>query len=186
MNKPKAIFLDRDGTLIEEKHYLNNPKDIILEKNVLPALKQLHLKGFLLFIVTNQSGIARGFFSEESFKETHQHLIKQLLSEGVPITATFYCPHHPSEGNAPYVQACSCRKPQPGLLYQAKEQYDFDFESSVMIGDKSVDIGAGKNAGLTSILVQSGYGTSYPDSAPKPDYIAKDLLDAVQHIFQLP
>ena len=185
MPKPSAIFLDRDGTLIIERNYLKDPAQITLEKNVLPALKQLHLQDFLLILVTNQSGIARGFFSEEEFMATNDHLIRRLQSEGIPIAATFFCPHHPTEGHAPYQKICDCRKPEPGLLFQAQKAFDIDMASSVMIGDKPTDVQAGQRAGVTSILVQTGYGQEpYPNNLPPPDHIATDLLDAVHYIFR--
>ena len=184
MPNPSAIFLDRDGTVIVERNYLKDISQISLEKNVLPALKHLHQEGFLLILVTTQSGIARGYFSEETFQATNNYLVHLLLKEGIPITATFYCPHHPTEGLAPYQKKCDCRKPKPDLIYQAQKAFNINLATSYMIGDKPSDIEAGQAAGVPSILVQSGYGRSlYPKDLPPPDFIASDLLEAVQFIF---
>jgi D-glycero-D-manno-heptose 1,7-bisphosphate phosphatase len=179
----KTIFLDRDGTIIKEKDYLASTEGIELETGVLPALQLLLENNYQLIMVTNQSGIARHKFTLERFFEIQDHLLKLLEKENIFFKDYFYCPHHPTEGFAPYKQICSCRKPAPGMLLKAIEKYNINIQDSFMIGDKLADIEAGQKASLRSILVETGYGIKSIDQINnfKPDYIAKNLLDAVNN-----
>jgi D,D-heptose 1,7-bisphosphate phosphatase len=172
----KAIFLDRDGTLIKEKNYLHQPKEIRLEKNVIPALKLLQKFNYLLIIITNQSGIGRGFFSLDQFIAVQNALLHRLKTYHITITDYFYCPHTPEAH-------CHCRKPQPGLLLDAIKKYQISPSSSFLIGDKLSDIEAGLNAHIKSILVSTGYGKNEQQnmSSLKINYVATDLLDAVHN-----
>lgn len=138
--KNKAIFLDRDGTIIIDKGYLDNPKAIEFIKGIPEVLKALKEKGYLLIVVSNQSGVARGYFNEKEVKLINNELNAKLVKEyGIAIDRFYYCPHHPEYGMEQYKKACSCRKPKPGMILQAVADFDIDIENSLMIGDKDSD-----------------------------------------------
>jgi D-glycero-D-manno-heptose 1,7-bisphosphate phosphatase len=181
--KNKAVFLDRDGTIIKEKHYLHNKSDVEFEEHAIEALLALHLANFKLFIVTNQSGIARGIFSEETFLSTQSFIEKQLKSKGIIIAKTYFCPHHPQKGIGQYKIDCSCRKPKPGMLLDAVKDFNINPDNAFMIGDKACDIDCGLSAGISPILVRTGYGIKQENTLiNKPTYSANNLLDAANFI----
>ncbi len=151
----KAVFLDRDGTLIIDADYLSRIEQIQLIPEMLSVCKTLQLAGFKLFIVSNQSGVARGMFDEATVLAVNAHLLKMLAGQGVVIEKCFYCPHHPSGKNPVYTKECTCRKPGPGMLLQAAEEFSIDLSQSIMIGDKECDVQAGQAAGCKSFLVQT-------------------------------
>jgi D-glycero-D-manno-heptose 1,7-bisphosphate phosphatase len=167
----KAVFLDRDGTLIVEKDYLKNPEEVVLERGVPQALGRLAKAGFLLVVITNQSGIGRGIFGEADFLAVQRRMDELLAAHGVRLDGTFHCPHRPEDG-------CDCRKPKPGMILDAMAAFGVEPKQSFMVGDKAVDVEAGKNAGVRTVLVRTGYGKEF--SGEKPDFIAKDLPDAVE------
>lgn len=151
----KAAFFDRDGTLITDVHYLSSPEQIELIQPMIHVGKVLQEAGYKLIVVTNQSGVARGMFSEKRVHEVHNVLVKLLAEKGVSIAKCFYCPHHPTAGDNPrYTRICDCRKPAPGMLLQAAEEFGINLKSSFMIGDKECDLKAGIAAGCKSFLVQ--------------------------------
>lgn len=154
----KAIFLDRDGTLNVEKKYLYREKDLEFEKGTVEALTILRDLGYLLIVVTNQSGIARQYYTEEDLKRFHQAFQRKLSVFGLKIDKFYYCPHHPEKGIGEYKLDCSCRKPKPGMLEQGISEFEIDRKSSYMVGDKYADVQAGMAAGVSSILVRTGYG----------------------------
>jgi histidinol-phosphate phosphatase family protein len=161
----RAVFLDRDGTLIEDKNYLSTPLYIRFLPGVLDGLRLLKDSGFELFIVTNQSGVSRGFLSLERLFEIHRELIGRLKGEGISIKEVHFCPHHPGE-------RCGCRKPGIHMLLRIKDRYpEIDFGSSFIIGDRESDILLGKNLGLKTVFV----GGEVP---VKPDYTAENFYDA--------
>lgn len=160
-----AVFLDRDGTINVEKNHLIDPADFKFIPGAPEALKRLQDAGFLLVLVTNQSGIGRGYFSFEQVDILHRHMDEQLKKYAVNLSGIYICPHHPTAGRGKYRQDCSCRKGQPGMLLQAAEELQIDLLQSYMVGDKEADIQAGQAAGCRSILVQTGYGKSYAESA---------------------
>ena len=178
--KKKAIFLDRDGTLIEEKNYLFKPEDVTFEKDVIPALQKLQEAGFLLFIITNQAGIGRGYFTEADFHAVQKHILNELSKHNITITQTYFCPHHPEAGIGHYLKNCEDRKPNPGMINRALAQHQLSAKDCFMIGDMPTDIQAGKNAGCKTILVQTGHAKNQTFPTP-PDYIAPTLLDAVDN-----
>ena len=182
--KKKAIFLDRDGTLIKEKHYLHKPQDIELEDNCLEALETLKNAGYIFVVITNQAGIAKGIFTIEDHEKTKVHLLETLKGKGVEIEKYYFCPYHPEAVLPEYKLDSSDRKPNPGMLLQAINELDIDPKSSYMIGDKLIDIKAGQSLNIKSILVETGYGKKEKNStnAITPDYIAKDLLAATKFI----
>lgn len=152
-----AVFLDRDGTIINEVHYLSRKEDIQLYPQTGKALKKLVDAGFDLFVITNQSGVARGYFTEEFVKESFFELNRLLMPYGVTIKDQFYCPHH-LKGKEPYNIVCDCRKPETGMIEQATEKYKINMTQSWMIGDKLCDVELAFKAGFKGIQVLTGHG----------------------------
>jgi len=152
----KAVFLDRDGTIIEEVGYLSDPEGVALVHGAAEALARLRDSGFKLIVVTNQSGIARGYFSEAEMHKVHDALDLVLASKGVKLDAYYFCPHHPSHGE---VRDCTCRKPGTGMPERAAMELGVDLSSSFFVGDKSSDVELGINAGGRSVLVLTGFGS---------------------------
>ena len=155
----RAVFLDRDGTIIEDVHYLADPDHIRWLPGAIEALKLIADHGFLLVVITNQSGVARGFFGEELIKTVHARLESELEALGVRVAGWYYCPHHPSEGRPPYRQECGCRKPRPGMVLRAARELGIDLSRSYTVGDSLRDVECGLNAGTSPILVETGKGT---------------------------
>lgn len=148
----KAVFLDRDGTLIAEKHYLHRPEDVEIFPRAEMGLKRLQSAGFLLFLVTNQSGVGRGYFTMKDVDRVHEHISTQLQPSGVSFAGIYVAPEAPE-------QPSLGRKPSPYFLFQARDQFQLDLGESYMIGDKLIDLECGWNAGVkASILVRTGYG----------------------------
>ncbi|MDD2558251.1 MAG: D-glycero-beta-D-manno-heptose 1,7-bisphosphate 7-phosphatase [Desulfuromonadaceae bacterium] len=154
----KAVFLDRDGTVNVEKNYLIDPCEFVFIPGVPEAIYQLKQAGYLVVLVTNQSGIARGYFTHSQVAHLHQHLQTELKKHHTAIDAFYLCPHHPTAGDGVFTCACSCRKGEPGMLLQAAAELDIDLGSSYMVGDKLADLKAGLSVGCHPVLVQTGYG----------------------------
>ena len=154
----KVVFLDRDGTLNEEVNYLHKTGDMKLLPGVPQALKKLKDAGYKLIVVTNQAGVARGYYTEEDVKILHQYMNQLLEKDGAQIDAFYYCPHHPVHGIGAYKKVCNCRKPGTGMFEMAEKDFPVDKTASYMIGDKLLDTEAGHRFGVTSILVGTGYG----------------------------
>lgn len=184
----RVVFLDRDGTLNREVHYLHKKEDLQIIPDVPKALVLLKEAGYKLVVVTNQSGVARGYYTEKEVEELHGYMNAILQKEGAAIDGFYYCPHHPVKGAGAYKTECGCRKPGIGMFEMAEKQFSVDREHSFMIGDKSLDAEAGKNYGLTSILVGTGYGKEIHDRdieagvVPVYDYYSDTLLDAARWI----
>ncbi|MEO5804674.1 MAG: HAD family hydrolase [Verrucomicrobiota bacterium] len=150
--KTRAVFLDRDGTLIEDKDYLQKPEEVVIFPGVAEALKKLQDAGFKLFLVTNQSGVGRGFFTLDDVERVHAHLAKELARHGVKFEKIYVAPEAPE-------QSSRGRKPSPQFLFDARDQFEIDLSQSYLIGDKLIDLECGWNAGVKkSILVRTGYG----------------------------
>lgn len=185
MTKP-AVFLDRDGTINEEVNYLSRIEQFRFIDGAIEAIRRLNASPFLVIVITNQAGVARGLYPERRVGEIHDYLRMQLNSSGAVLDGIYYCPHHPTAGQGRYKVACKCRKPEPGLLYQAARDLDIDLRASYMIGDKLSDIQAGQAAGCRTILVRTGYGAEIEkrlsDAECRPDYIAANVLEAVDWI----
>ena len=183
----KAIFLDRDGTLIEDPGYLNHPEQIKLMEGVAEALIELRAMGYMLIVVTNQSAVARGIVSEKVLGEIHNRLRQLLTERGAYLDQIYYCPYHPDGVIPKYCKESDWRKPNPGMLLSASDEMDIDLSQSWKIGDSSRDIEAGLRAGCKTILVTrlSRYKTilSRPDEA-KPDYKSVNMKEAVNIIKQ--
>lgn len=175
----KVIFLDRDGTINVEKSYLHKWEDFEFEKNAIEGLKKLKDLGYEFIVVTNQSGIGRGYYTEEDLVTLNNQMTEKLKEFGIEILECFYCPHHLEKGIGKYKVDCNCRKPNPGMLLEGIKKYDVDIENSFMIGDKKGDLEAGKKAGLKSILVLTGYGKKIEEEVKGNYLIAKDLLEVV-------
>jgi len=154
----RAVFLDRDGTINVDKDYLHRSEDFEFIPGAPQAIRRLKDAGFLVIVVTNQSGIARGFYSREAVCRLHEHLQLEMRAVGAQIDAFYLCPHHPTAGTGAYQVDCSCRKGAPGMLLQAASDHRIDLERSFMVGDKLADIEAGQAAGCSSLLVRTGYG----------------------------
>jgi D-glycero-D-manno-heptose 1,7-bisphosphate phosphatase len=158
-NRKPAVFLDRDGTLIKDVGYLAEPSEIRLYRGVAQALRKLRAAGYLLFVVTNQSGVARGYFPESSVKKVHRSLQTRLKAQGARIDGFYYCPHYPGAPLKAYAKSCSCRKPNPGMVRQASRSFAVDLKKSYMVGDKLDDLGLAARAGLAgAYLVRTGNG----------------------------
>ncbi|MBL8900345.1 MAG: D-glycero-beta-D-manno-heptose 1,7-bisphosphate 7-phosphatase [Planctomycetes bacterium] len=156
MNRP-AVFLDRDGTVNEDLDFVTRPEDLHLLPGAAEALKALQEAGYLLIVVTNQSGVARGKLTEEQLCGIHEHLDELLEAHGVQLTDYYYCPHHPTEGDDEvYTYACRCRKPLPGLFLDAAQDYRVDLARSFAVGDAVRDLQAAEAAGLRALWVRSG------------------------------
>jgi D-glycero-D-manno-heptose 1,7-bisphosphate phosphatase len=185
----RAVFMDRDGTISEEVGYVNHPSRFQLFSYSAPAIKLLNDQGWLAIVVTNQAGVARGYFSEELILKVHDRMQKELEGQGAYLDAVFYCAHHPTVGEAPYRVDCDCRKPKPGLIKRAANEMNIDLEGSWMIGDRYSDIELARNAGLRSAFVLSGYGRGEwehqrSEWQHQPDLLTDNLLEAVEKILK--
>jgi len=167
----KAIFIDRDGTLIEEVNFLSRLEDLQIFSYTEEAIKLLKESGFLIVVVTNQSGIGRRIFEEAAMR-----LIHEKIQSDLELDAFYFCPHLPTDG-------CRCRKPNTGMIEQASQEFAIDLENSWMIGDKTIDIETGFNARIKTALVLTGYGKkALQELKRKPDVIAENLLEAAKII----
>lgn len=153
-----AIFLDRDGTLNVEKEYVHKVEDWEWIPKAIDAIRLINALDYLAIVVTNQSGIARGYYRVEDVHRLHSHVDECVQVEDARIDAYYFCPHHPDFGPK---QSCFCRKPKPGLLLKARQDFDIDIRRSWIVGDKRSDVEAGLRAGVTPILVRTGYGAAY-------------------------
>ncbi len=189
----RVIFLDRDGTLNEEVNYLHRKEDLVLLPGVAEALGALKRAGYRLVVVTNQAGIARGYYGEDEVVSLHAYMNELLAPQGAQIDHFFYCPHHPEHGIGIYKKACHCRKPETGMFEMAEQYYEIDKEHSWMIGDKKIDVEAGRNYGVHTILIGTGYGAEERAEAEENlhegeslpwDFYADTLLEAVEEILK--
>lgn len=169
-----AVFLDRDGVLCTEKGYITNTEQMEIFPYAGQCVELLHNKGYLAICITNQSAVARGYLTEEKLQMIHAHLISET-----GLDALYYCPHHP-DGKEPYYIVCECRKPGIGLITKAAREWKIDLSHSYMVGDRASDILCGKNAGLKTILLESGYGTQHLEQPVVPDAVYEDLWEFVQ------
>jgi len=172
----RAVFLDRDGTVARDVHYCRQPEDFELLPTVPEAIRLLNINNFKVVVITNQSGIARGYFTEETLAQIHKKMVGELAKCGAKLDGVYYCPHHPDEG-------CSCRKPKTALFLKSARELDIDFIFSFVVGDMQMDIDAGKALGCKTVLVttgpQGGNGIVDP-----PNYTANSLLEAAKWIIR--
>lgn len=183
----RAVFIDRDGTISEEVGYINHPSRFRVFPYAAAAIKDLNDHDLLAIVVTNQAGVARGYFSEEMIQTVHAKMVKELDNDGARLDAVYYCAHHPSVGEPPYRFDCDCRKPKPGLISRAAREFDIDLDGSWMVGDRYSDVELARRAGVKSMFVMSGYGRGEWEHqrgswTEQPDAVAENLLEAVRVI----
>ncbi len=177
----RAVFLDRDDTLIRDTGYLSDPDGIEILPGAVEGLRLLNEAGIPAIVVTNQSAIARGLLDEKTLHVIHARLLKMLRARGVRIDALYYCPHHPQGSVEQYRVACSCRKPEPGMLLDAARDFSLDLRRCCLVGDKAEDILAIHRVGGTGILIRTEREVRVE---PGPEYTASDLRDAVEWILE--
>ncbi len=186
INKQKAIFLDRDGVINEEVEYLAKPEQLVLIDGSAEAVRKINHSDYLGIVATNQSVVARGLCSEKDVAQIHKKLDMMLGEKNAFLDAIYYCPHHPDRGFAgesmDYKIKCVCRKPEPGMILQARDDFNIDLSKSFMIGDSTRDIMAGCNAGLKTILVKTGYAGKDRRYDCLPDFVFENLREAVNFI----
>jgi D-glycero-D-manno-heptose 1,7-bisphosphate phosphatase len=183
----RAVFLDRDGTVNEEVGYLTDLSKLRLIPGAAAAIRRLNEAGFKVVLVTNQSGVARGYFPETLVHEAHARLSELLRLEGARIDAVYYCPHHPKAGNSHYTIECDCRKPKTGLIDRAVNDLAIAIDHSYMVGDKWSDVELAQRAGVQAVLVMSGFalddpGNKRPGQVSDPDFVARSLREAADWI----
>ncbi len=183
----RAVFLDRDGTVIEEVGYLNRLDRVAFFPWSVDAIRVLNEAGLLVVVVTNQAGVARGYFDEALVRETHALIDRRLAAGGARVDAYYYCPHHPDGVVESFRQACECRKPRPGMIRQAAGDLDIDIAGSFVVGDRWLDVEMGRAAGTGAVLVRTGYGQNEerrPEGQVAADYVADNLMDAASWILR--
>ncbi len=186
MNR-RAILMDRDGTVCDEVGYVNHVDRLRLLPRSAEAIRAANEAGFQTVVLTNQAGVARGYFHEALIDQVHERLRELLAAEGARLDGIYYCPHHPRVGAEAYRKDCECRKPKPGMLFRARDEMGVDLARSYMIGDSVRDIEAGRRGGATPVLVLTGYGRGEWEHqrerwTVEPAHVAPDLLDAVRWI----
>jgi D-glycero-D-manno-heptose 1,7-bisphosphate phosphatase len=185
----RAVFLDRDGTVNEEVGYLRDLAYLRLIPGAGAAIRRLNDAGLKVVLVTNQSGVARGYFPESLVHEAHERLDQMLRKEGARIDAVYYCPHHPTAGKSNYTIVCDCRKPGTGLIDRAAQDLGIDVKQSYVVGDKWSDVELGERTGAHTILVRTGFapddpGNIRPTHLSDPDFIAHTIAEAADWIIQ--
>ena len=176
MKRRQFVVLDRDGTIIAERHYLSEPCQIEFLPGACRGLRLMLEIGLGLVLVTNQSAVGRGFLDKAHLDLIHQQLREFLKAEGIHLDGIYFCPHMPEDD-------CSCRKPRPGLIERAAKELDFDLQASFVVGDKPADIEMGRRVRATTFLVRTGYGSEFvSDPTVNPDYVVDDLWVAAQMI----
>jgi D-glycero-D-manno-heptose 1,7-bisphosphate phosphatase len=183
----KAIFIDRDGTLSEEVGYVNHLSRYRLFPFAVDAIRLVNRSPMLAVLVTNQAGVARGYFAESMIHAVHGEVKRALDEGGAHLDGVYFCPHHPSAGEPPYRQDCDCRKPKPGLLHRAASDLGIDLASSYVVGDRRGDLELAWSVGATAVMVKTGYGRGEiehhaPAWPRQPDMVADHLLDAVVQV----
>ncbi len=183
-NKQPAFFIDRDGTVNEEVGYISDVRDLQLIEGSAEAIRLINSKQWKVVLITNQSGVARGYMNEETVREVNSALLEMLRRENARVDGIYYCPHH-LQGNPPYNIACECRKPAPGMLLEAANDLKIELSQSLVVGDKLTDVETANRLDIPGIIVQTGFGKdesrfiSSPVLSRPPAYIADNLLDAV-------
>jgi D-glycero-D-manno-heptose 1,7-bisphosphate phosphatase len=182
-----AVFLDRDGTLIEDVGYLRLPSEVALFPWTVDAVRAFNRAGLPVVVITNQSGVARGLLTETMLEEVHQHLSSVLAAGGARIDAYYYCPHHPDGTVTGYAQHCECRKPGCALIHRASGDLNLDPARSFVVGDTWLDVGTARRAGARGILVRTGHGSreeAQPHPDLSPDVVVDNLVEAASWILR--
>jgi D-glycero-D-manno-heptose 1,7-bisphosphate phosphatase len=181
-----GVYLDRDGTINEEVDFVTRPEQLRLIPGAAQAIRRLNDRDLPVCVVSNQSGIARGFLTEADLVPIHERFRHLLAEGGARVDRICYCPHHPTAGLPPYDRSCECRKPQPGMLLEGARELGLDPARSFVVGDRIVDIQAGKAVGAATVLVLTGYGSrsvgECRDAGVRPDHTAPSLAEAVDYI----
>lgn len=172
-----AVFLDRDGVLTVENSYITSVEELRLFPYTVECIRKIRQKGYYTIVITNQSGVARGLFTEEKLREMNDYLLKQTN-----VDAIFYCPHHPEGKIEKYRKMCDCRKPGTGMFEAACREFTIDMPNSYMIGDRASDIAAGQKAGVRTILLESGYGSIGLEADVMPDHIMQNLRNVAEYL----
>lgn len=172
MHSPPVAFLDRDGTVIEERHYLRDPDEVVLLPGVAAAMARLRAAGFLLVMVSNQSGVARGRMSLDDVARVNARMQELLAPDGATFDALLFCPHGPDDG-------CACRKPGTGMIDDFRARHSFDLAGSILVGDKDIDMDCARSAGLRGFLVTTGYGAAHAAQAETTGFSVCNGLGAV-------
>lgn len=167
-----AVFLDRDGVMTREKSYVTTLDQLEIFPYAAECVAKIKEKGYLAIVITNQSGVARGLFSEEELRKMNVYLMEQT-----GVDAVYYCPHYEQGVNPKYAKPCRCRKPGTGMIELTCKDFDIDLTKSYVVGDRASDILTGQNAGIKTILLESGYGSARLEIPVKPDYVLDDLRD---------
>jgi D-glycero-D-manno-heptose 1,7-bisphosphate phosphatase len=187
MSGKAAVFLDRDGTLIEDVGYLDHSSRVVFYPWTIDAVRALNRAGLAVVVTTNQSGVARGYFSEAHIHEVHDHITDVLAAGGAHIDAYYYCPHHPEGTVGDYGRVCDCRKPGTGMVERAVRELGVDPRRSFAVGDRWLDVGMAKAAGSRGILVKTGVGAAQAAAPPEgleADLVADHLIGAVGWILE--
>jgi D-glycero-D-manno-heptose 1,7-bisphosphate phosphatase len=171
-----AVFLDRDGTMIEDIGHLHHVEDVVFFPWTVDAIRALNRAGFLVVVASNQSAVARGLLTEETLAEIHASMTSTLEAGCAAIAAYYYCPHHPDGSVQPYATVCDCRKPAPGLVHRAARELGVDLSRSFMVGDKWGDVGLARAAGMRAVLVRTGTGAR-EEASPPPGLTADAIVD---------
>lgn len=153
MPKKPTLFLDRDGTINEYGEYIYKKRDFHFRTGIIEIIRKFNTAGWYIIVITNQAGIARGFYSEDDVKELHKWVDSELEKENTHIDAWYYCPHHPTEGQTKYTRICACRKPGTGMIVNACNDFDIDMHLSILVGDSQSDIECGQRMGLSSFFI---------------------------------
>jgi mannose-1-phosphate guanylyltransferase / phosphomannomutase len=183
--RSRAVFLDRDGTIIREVDLLRSVRQLRLLPGAADAIRSLNRRGFRVIVVTNQPVIARGWLTEEGVEEIHRVLARRLRRLGAALDAVYFCPHHPQANLLRYRVRCRCRKPGAGLIRRAAREFGIDLSRSFIVGDRTPDILAGERAGVTTLVVGTGYGGRDGKYAVTPDHRARNLREAARIIASL-
>ena len=180
LNMNKAFFLDRDGVINQDNGYVSSQENFNFIEGVFEACRLINKNGYKIFVVTNQSGIGRGYYSENDFKILMSWMVRVFMEKNITITDVFHCPHHSIEGLGQYLKNCECRKPKPGMILQAATQHNIDLGASVLVGDRFSDIEAGANAGISARYL---VGNQSSQKGVEACVYKINLLDAVNHFF---
>lgn len=185
-----AVFLDRDGTMIDDVGYLGRVEDIRWIPGALTAVARFNRAGYLVCVTTNQAGIGRGLFTAATVAAIHAQMDAALAAAGARVDGWFFCPHHPEAALEAFRQVCACRKPAPGLIQQACARFPIDLARSFVIGDKPLDLGLAVNAGVRGVLVRTGYGAkaeiAHAGRVPGAAFVADDLASACDWVLAHP
>ena len=183
----RAVFLDRDGTIVEEAGYLDRLERLVFFPFSVDAVRVLNRAGFAVVVITNQAGIARGIVKESFVGEAHRHIADTMIAGGARVDGFYYCPHYPDGVVEQYRKACDCRKPEPGLLRVAAGELDLDLARSFVVGDRWHDVAAGHAVGARGVLVRTGLGRkdeTNPHPGTTPDAIVDNVMEAAAWILQ--